>query len=124
MAQARNFLHVVLIDKTALAPAVDLELAGNSAERPTPGAVDTQLMTFLYLVQARTARTPVIYLGHDWAHRYPLPASLHDPLWEQRALRPPSGDKWAIWQVDGYAHFDGISGDVDLDVMRTEPARP
>jgi lysozyme len=123
-AQARNFLHVVPIDKTALAPAVDLELAGNCAERPTPGAVDTQLMTFLDLVRARTARTPVIYLGHDWAHRYPLPPSLHDPLWEQRALRPPSGDKWIIWQVDGYAHFDGISGDVDLDVMRAEPARP
>jgi GH25 family lysozyme M1 (1,4-beta-N-acetylmuramidase) len=80
-------------------------------------------MTFLDLVQARSAHVAVIYLGGDWVRRYPLPASLNNPLWEQCALRRPSGGKWVIWQVDGHAHFDGISGDVDLDVMRAEPGR-
>lgn len=121
-AQAANFLHVVPRDKTALAPELDLELAGNCRRRPALSAVDTQLSSFLDRVQAQTGMTVVIYLGHDWAHRYPLPANLHNPLWEQSALHPPSGKDWVIWQVDGFAHLDGITGNVDLDVMRVAPA--
>jgi lysozyme len=122
-AQAANFLRVVPTDRTALAPELDLELAGNCRHRPAPSAVDAQLTVFLDRVQAQTGKTMVIYLGHDWAHRYPFPPNLHNPLWEQSALHPPSGIDWAIWQVDGYAHLDGITGNVDLDVMRVAPAR-
>ena len=118
VAQAHNFLQVVPNNKAALAPAVDLELAGNCRLRPRSGAVDAQLTAFLHLVQARTGHTVVIYLGDDWAHRYPLPAVLDNPLWQLRVLRPPSGSRWVIWQVDGHAHVDGIKGNVDLDVMR------
>jgi hypothetical protein len=40
-----------------------------------------------------------------------------------RGLRPPSGSTWEIWQVDGHAQFNGIVGNVDLDVMRLGPAK-
>jgi lysozyme len=77
----------------------------------------------LRLVQARTGHLAVIYLGDDWTRRYPLPSALGNPLWQLRVLRPPSGNRWVIWQVDGHAHVDGINGNVDLDVMRARSRR-
>ncbi len=40
------------------------------------------------------------------------------PLWHPRFLRRPDVPGWVVWQVMGFAHVDGIDGDVDLDVMR------
>lgn len=122
LAQARNYLTTVPADPTALAPAVDLELAGNCHQRPSDAAVDGQLRTFLRAVESRTGHTAVIYLGSDFAHRYPVAATARRPLWLRRFMRPPHGGRWLIWQVGGYAHVNGIDGDVDLDVSRL--ARP
>ena len=38
-------------------------------------------------------------------------------FWRRSVLRRPSG-QWAIWQVDGFAQVAGITGPVDLDVMK------
>jgi lysozyme len=117
-AQARNYLSTVPRDPTALPPAVDLELAGNCHRRPGRAAVDSQLRAFLQTVEAATGRRVVIYLGGDFAHRYPLTAAMRRPLWLARFLRPPSGNGWLMWQVDGFAHVNGVRGRVDLDIMR------
>ncbi len=121
-AQARNFLAIVPRDPAALPPAVDLELAGNCHRRPGRAAVDSQLRAFLWTIEARTGRRVVIYLGSDFAHRYPLTAATRRPLWLARFLRPPSGSGWLMWQVDGFAHVNGIRGRVDLDIMRSAQA--
>lgn len=118
LAQAHNYLTTVPAEPGALAPAVDLELAGNCHQRPSAAAVDGQLRTFLRTVESRTGHTAVIYLGSDFAHRYPVAATARRPLWLRRFLRPPDSGRWLIWQVGGYAHVSGIDGDVDLDVMR------
>jgi GH25 family lysozyme M1 (1,4-beta-N-acetylmuramidase) len=39
-------------------------------------------------------------------------------LWHRRFLLRPDVDDWQIWQVHGYAHVDGVSGRVDLDLRR------
>ena len=117
-AQAENFLRTVPRDGTELMPAVDLELAGNCHRRPSRAAVDAQLTAFLSAVQAVTGRTVVIYLGADYARRYPLPPSGRHPLWLRRVLRRPAAGSWLIWQVDANATVRGIHGAVDLDVMR------
>lgn len=118
LAQARNYLTTVPADPTALAPAVDLELAGNCHKRPSATTIQSRLGAFLRAVERGTGHTAVIYLGSDFAHRYPVAATARRPLWLRRLLRPPHGDRWLIWQVGGYAHVNGIDGDVDLDVMR------
>lgn len=122
-AQARNFLNTVPAEPGALPPAVDLELSGNCHLRPGLHAVGVQLSAFLRLLQRATGRTVVVYLGDDFARRYPLPLFSRHPLWLRRILLRPAGG-WTIWQVDGNAHIGGIHGDVDLDVGRFHPTSP
>lgn len=124
LAQARNFLRVVPVQPGELAPALDLELSGNCSRRPARRAIETQLKDYLQAVQRAMRQAVVIYLGDDFARYYHLPMLYRHPLWLRSILRrPPPG--WTIWQVDGYAHIPGISGDVDLDVGRLPlPAAP
>ncbi len=117
--QARNFLATAPPDDGAMPPAVDLELAGNCDNRPDPGAVRHDLTSFLTIVEASWRENTVLYVGDDFAQRYPLGAEPGRPLWERRILRRPGGNDWTIWQVDGFAHIAGVSGRVDLDILRS-----
>ena len=115
--QAQNFLEVAAPDPDALAPAVDLELAGNCSDRPPPAEVNEHLNAFVDVVEASWGRQLVLYVGNDYLGRYPV-ERLARPLWLRRFLVRPSEGLWSIWQVHGYARVDGIDGPVDLDVMR------
>jgi lysozyme len=115
-AQAEHFLDTVPPDTGTLPPAVDLELKGNCSRRPESAAVHREVVEFLDAVEARTGRRTVLYVGHEFEDRYPT-ERLGRPLWLRRFLRRPS-QRWAVWQVQGFAHVKGIPGRVDLDVMR------
>lgn len=119
--QAEHFLTVAPPDAAVLPPAVDLELAGNCNQRPDAAAVDKELDSFLQRVEQARGRQVVLYVGDDFDDRYPVRERLNRPLWHYRFVLRPDVDGWVIWQVDGYAHIDGISGSVDLDVMRSAP---
>jgi lysozyme len=118
-AQARHFLDVVPDDPDALPPAVDLELAGNCRDRPRDDVVQRELREFIDLVEATTGQEMTVYVGDDFDGRYPVRQSLQRPIWHRRVLQRPDITGWAIWQVTGFAHVEGIAGDVDLDVMRS-----
>ena len=116
--QARHFLSVVPPDPNALPPALDLELAGNCSRRPDVAAVAAELANFLELVENAWDRQVVLYVGDDWERRYPVRDRLDRALWHSRFLRRPNVDHWAIWQIHGFAHVEGISDGVDLNIMR------
>lgn len=118
--QADNFLNLARPTIDALAPAVDLELAGNCSDRPPPREVNQELDAFLARVEKAWGRKVILYLGNDWEALYPTYERLERPLWLRRFLLRPRGD-WSIWQLHGYAHVKGVAGGVDLDVMRTKP---
>jgi lysozyme len=113
--QARHFLRTVNEDGE-VPHAVDLELAGNCAARPSREDVARELAAFLGEVEEASHRPTVLYLGDDWRERYGLPTG-DRPLWLRRVLRRPSGG-WYAWQVQGRARVDGVEGPVDLDVVR------
>lgn len=115
--QALNFLTVAAPEPGALAPAVDLELAGNCSERPPADVVERELEAFLDPVEDAWGRRVVLYVSGDFAARYPVPERPARPLWVRRFLVRPSQHEWVVWQVHGYARVDGIDGPVDLDVM-------
>lgn len=117
--QAANFLKIARPGSTVLPPAVDLELSGNCSARPSLSEVRTQLSTFVRLVESATRQPVISYVSASFEQRYPLGADQSGLLWKRSVLRPPSG-QWAIWQVDGLAHVDGITGRVDLDVMKRD----
>lgn len=116
--QARHILSVAPPDPDALPPAVDLELAGNCSRRPPPDEVDSEVRAFLEIVEAAWGRQVVVYVRDDWESRYPVREQLDRPLWHLRFLRRPNLDGWVIWQIHGLARVDGISGGVDLNIMR------
>jgi lysozyme len=118
--QARHFLTTVPDDPEALPPAVDLELAGNCSARPGNEEIQRELATFLELVEEGTGEQVLLYVGDDFEERYPVREQLDRPLWHLRFLRRPNVDGWHVWQVMGFAHIEGIDGDVDLDVMRSD----
>ncbi|MEY2421771.1 MAG: lysozyme [Acidimicrobiaceae bacterium] len=115
--QADNFLRTVPKDASALLPAVDLEINGNCQSRPDRETVYRELNAFLNRVEASTGKATILYVGDDFQSRYPVRDNYRRPLWLLNFLRRPS-ENWTIWQVDGWARVDGISGSVDLDVMR------
>jgi lysozyme len=120
--QARNFLRVVPNEPAALPPAVDLELAGNCSARPDMTTVEHELSAFLRLVEEATGRTAILYVGDDFEERYGVRGAFGRPLWHRRFLRRPNVEGWVMWQVSGLAEVDGVTGRVDLNVLR--PAEP
>lgn len=117
-AQAENFLRVAPPREDALPPAVDLEHAGNCSDRPPRASVIAELQGFIEMIEVAWQDDVVLYLGNDFESLYEVRATLDRPLWLRRFMLRPDDD-WAIWQLHGYARVDGISGAVDLDVMRT-----
>jgi len=116
--QANHFLTVAAPDPKALAPAVDLELAGNCHSRPEQASVAKELDDFITTVETAWGRKMVLYVSDDFESRYPASRRPDHPLWHQRFLLRPGGNGWVIWQAQGSARVDGISGGVDLDVTR------
>lgn len=114
--QADNFLRIASPKKGALAPAVDLELAGNCTARPPVDDVISELIAFLKRVETAWGGEMVLYVGDDWEDRYPVRQRLERLLWLRRFLLRPD-EPWHIWQLHGYAQVDGIEGPVDLNVM-------
>lgn len=120
--QARNFLDTVPIDDTMLAPALDLEFAGNCSERPSQAWVEAEVAAWISAVEAATNQRVVLYIGGKWEDAYGTGTSFDRPRWLRRILRRPGGD-WVAWQFSYFGDVDGIDGGVDLNVGRlAEPA--
>lgn len=113
--QADHFLATVPPDPRALAPALDLETAGNCVERPPAAVVDDEVMAFVDRVEAAWGKQLVMYVGEDWLEVYP---GVDDrQQWYRHLIVKPDND-WYIWQFHNFANVDGVDGRVDLNVMR------
>lgn len=117
-AQARNFLTAVPPQPDTLPPALDLEFAGNCSQRPPAAEVAAEVDRFIELVEDAWGRDVVLYVGSRWEANYPVKERLARELWQLRPLRRPAED-WFVWQIHGFAKVDGISGRVDLNIMRS-----
>lgn len=119
--QAENFLATVP-DDMDLPPALDLELGGNCAARPPADEVRREVRAWVDAVEAATGETVLLYVLDGWEDRYPSDhlADRGRPRWH-RHIGPfrPGGDWW-LWQYTGEASVDGITGGVDLNVMRPD----
>lgn len=117
--QAASFLETVPPDDSALPPAVDLELDGACDARPDTASAKVEVDAFVAAVEEAWGRRVVVYSSWEWRNAYGLPEEVGRPAWlTSHGERPTTS--WAIWQVRFDARIDGVKGDVDLDVLKTD----
>jgi len=121
--QAANFIATVPKNPQALPPAVDVELWGNSAARPSPREFQKQLSDFLAAIRAHYGCEPVIYTADDF-RRYFLKDFPIQRLWIRAVLTTPAAAEdrgWVFWQYSEKGKVPGLTGFVDRDVFQGSP---
>jgi lysozyme len=115
-AQARNFLAVAPHQRSALAPAVDLEEGHSCPGRLTGREMRRELDEFLALVEAREKKHAVLYVTPQFfaTYRAYLPKR---PLWRRSIMtKPAPNGSWTYWQYHCRGRVAGIRTLVDLNV--------
>lgn len=120
--QARDFLAAVPVDDTALPPALDLEFDGACDARPEAADAQAEVDAFIAIVEEAWGRRMVMYSSSEWRAHYGLPSAEGRPDWLYSETGRPEAD-WAVWQVRFDGQIEGISTDVDVDVVRLEVLR-
>ncbi|TJW03761.1 MAG: lysozyme [Mesorhizobium sp.] len=115
--QARNFLSTVPRDQPLLPPVVDIEFGGNCPQRPSPEQLNAELQAFLGPVEAAFGKTAIVYVTDEAADAYGKQI-VGRPHWLRSLALRPSQDDWIYWQYHNRGRVDGISGDVDLNVLK------
>jgi lysozyme len=117
--QAANFLQVLGERQGALPAALDLEFGGNCSAKPDASAIRAEIGSFLHAVESYTGRPVVLYVTAEFWEAYKdiLPPR---PLWVRSIFRRPPQSEWAFWQYHHAGGVAGITGRVDLNVVRDE----
>ncbi|MET3583404.1 lysozyme [Mesorhizobium robiniae] len=115
--QARNFISVVPRDQPLLPPVVDIEFVGNCPRRPSPEELHAELSAFLRPVEAAFGKTAILYVTDEAARVY-AGQIVGRPHWVRSLALWPGHDDWIYWQYHDKGRVDGITGDVDLNVLQ------
>lgn len=115
--QAKNFISVVPNDQPLLPPVVDIEFGGNCPQRPSPEQLNAELQAFLGPVEAAFGKTAIVYLTDEAEATYAGRIAAR-PLWLRSLLMEPDRRDWIYWQYHNRGRVDGITGDVDLNVLQ------
>ncbi|MER8495339.1 glycoside hydrolase family 25 protein [Mesorhizobium sp. M1312] len=115
--QARNFISVVPRDQSLLPPVVDIEFVGNCPRRPLPEELNVELSAFLRPVEAAFGKTAILYVTDEAARVY-AGQIVGRPRWVRSLALWPGHDDWIYWQYHDRGRVDGITGDVDLNVLQ------
>lgn len=115
--QAKNFISVVPRDGPLLPPVVDIEFGGNCPKRPSPEQLNAELQAFLGPVEAAFDKPAIIYLIDEAADAYSGQIASRQ-RWVRSLALWPGHDDWIYWQYHNRGRVDGISGDVDLNVLQ------
>lgn len=115
--QAKNFISVVPRDGPLLPPVVDIEFGGNCPKRPSPEQLNAELQAFLGPVEAAFGKPAIIYLIDEAADAYSGQIASRR-RWVRSLALWPGHDDWIYWQYHNRGRVDGISGDVDLNVLQ------
>jgi lysozyme len=108
----------VPVDTRALPPALDLELGGNCALRPSRADVRAEIKVWLDAVEAHYGKRAILYMTEEFHDAYYSGSGLIRRLWLRSIARKPGfGPPWNIWQYHNRGRVQGIAGNVDLNVM-------
>ncbi len=115
--QAKNFIAVVPRGEPLLPPVVDIEFGGNCPQRPSPEQLNAELAAFLGPVEMAFGKQAIFYLTDEAADAYSAGIMARRRWLRSLAIRP-GGSDWIYWQYHNMGRVDGITGDVDLNVLK------
>lgn len=114
-SQANNFIKKVALVKGHFAPVVDIE---------TTDSVDvytlrSRLQTCLNTLEKKYGVKPIIYTSSGFYKSYLGSKFDKYPLWvaQYKSTTPNVKRKWHIWQHTDKGKVNGISGNVDMNVI-------
>ncbi|WP_296740690.1 GH25 family lysozyme [Mesorhizobium sp.] len=115
--QAKNFIAVVPRGEPLLPPVVDIEFGGNCPQRPSPEQLNAELAAFLGPVETAFGKQAIFYLTDEAADTYSARIITRQRWLRSLAMKPSEND-WVYWQYHNMGRVDGITGDVDLNVLK------
>jgi lysozyme len=119
--QAANFLSVLPDDPQMLAPVLDLEFTGNCTKRPPVDVVLGEISDFVTRVEQSAGKQVIFYAPEEFFRAYLKGQGLNRRLWTRSIWHSPSYSKdWILWQYQDSGMVDGISGNVDLNVLNAD----
>ena len=116
--------------KLELGIALDLETDPAAVDLPAQvgkSGIRKIVEDFSAVIYNSTGKYPTLYGSPAWLEQWLGTGFGGHPLWvahyNTKAPRLPAGwDKYAIWQYGDTATFDGITGDVDVNLMHPDYA--
>jgi len=119
--QAVNFLSVLPNDQGMLAPVLDLEFTDGCTKRPPVADVQREISEFVKLVEQSVAKKVIFYAPEEFYRSYLKDQGLNRRLWTRSIWHSPSYTKdWFLWQYQDRGMIEGITGNVDLNVLNGE----
>lgn len=116
--QAVNFLETIPLTEVMLPPVLDIETPENCPDEPSKETILREVSAFITFVEEATNQQVLIYVPEDIYLRYLAGMGLNRRIWVQSEWRTPDYvTDWSLWQFSNKGSVDGISGNVDLNVL-------
>lgn len=122
-AQAKNFIRMIKdLDDSDLPPIIDFEGQSIAKGADTEQVIE-DLWKFIFLIQEKTGRHPIIYTNENIGNKYLTATRFANyTLWiadyssSQTPKMPLSwkGMDWVMWQKSDTYRFDRITSDFDV----------
>ncbi|WP_310484427.1 GH25 family lysozyme [Chamaesiphon sp. VAR_48_metabat_403] len=121
--QAQNYIDTVPKQIGTLPPVIDLEFSGNCQSRPTQAELETELNTFIAIVEKYYRKRPILYVTYEFYDRYLHNRYTQQPIWISdfysfnKLPKLADGKLWLFWQYSERGRIAGIPTLVDLNVF-------
>jgi len=117
--QARNFRNTVSLEKGDLPPVLDIEVHNNQS----PAVIRSMAKIWLEEMENIYGVKPIIYTNIRFYDTYLGKDFDEYPLWVAHYYqkeKPRIHRKWLFWQHSDIGHVNGIRGEVDFNVFRSD----
>ena len=115
--QAQHYISKVTLRHSDLPPILDVETIHEGCSKQE---LNDKVLVWLKTVEKHYGRTPIIYTSDSFARDILSPEiTKHYPMWIARYnQKEPKFKSWTMWQFTDKAVLYGVSGYVDLSVIR------